>query len=249
MTLRKTVAISAAIWLLVFNTVSAQDEWDALDGEDEEESDDESAEDETPPDQAEPESFPDQARDDEGFVEPFKNDEGTGETSGEGEQAPLPAKVTKEDKPISVGLLVGYGISFEDSELNPFGLGFGLRGGYTFDIGLYAGAKFIYYLGGELGTQTANIATISVEGGYKLVLDPVVFVPSLELGLAILSIEDTGSILSADESSTEFYLAPGLSILFPFDMFFIGVDLSIPIILKDPTVNGFSIMATGGLLF
>lgn len=241
MTIRKSITISAAFLLLVFNTVSAQDEWDSLD-DNEEESDDEYEDDERPP---EPESFPEQARDDEVFMEPVKQeqDDKGGEPSDE--DAPLPAAVPKEDKPISAGLLVGYGFSFEDDKPDWFAIGFGLRGGYTFDMGVYAGAKFIYYLGGEEEPITRNAVTIAVEGGFKLELDPLLFLPSLELGLALLNQEDSAGRLN--ESSTEFYLAPALSVLFPFDMFFIGVDLSIPIIFKDPTVKGFSLMATGGV--
>jgi hypothetical protein len=114
-------------------------------------------------------------------------------------------------------------------------------------MGVYAGAKFIYYLGGEENTITANIVTIGVEGGYELELEPVVFVPSLELGLALLDQEDSEGIATAN--STEFYFAPGISILYPFDMFFAGLDLSVPIIFADPTAEGFSLMATGGVRF
>jgi len=252
MTIRKTVAISAALLLLVLDTVSAQDEWDALDDDDEEEdSDDESDEDgesneednEKPP---EPIEYPEQARDEEGFILPdvAKEEEGV-ETSSEEE--PLPEIAHKEDKPVSVGLLVGYGFSFEEGDMNPFGLGFGIRGGYTFDIGIYAGAKFIYYLGGEEGTKTSNFVTVGVTGGYKLRVDPVFFLPSLELGLSMLIFDDSTGIL--DDSSNDFYLAPGLLVVYPIDMIFVGLDLSIPIILKDPTVSGLSLMATGGLSF
>jgi hypothetical protein len=247
MTTRKTVAITAAFLLFVLNTVSAQDEWDALGGDEEEESDEESEDDESEDDERppEPESYPDQVRDEEGFVGPDTDEAEEGETSGE--EAPLRVSAPKEDKPISVGLLVGYGIGFEQDIANEFGLGFGCRGGYTFDMGIYAGAKFVYYLGGESDTRSVNIVSIGVEGGYELELEPFVFVPSLELGIGLWDKADSAGIDVG--SSTNFYFAPGLSILYPFDMFFIGLDVSIPIVFKDPTVEGLSLMATGGVLF
>jgi hypothetical protein len=75
----------------------------------------------------------------------------------------------------------------------------------------------------------------------------VVFVPSLELGIAWWDRDDEAG--QSTESSTQFYLAPGLLILYPFDMFFVGLDLSIPIVFYDPTKEGFSLMATGGVRF
>lgn len=253
MTIRKTVAITAALLLLVLNTVSAQDEWDALDDDEEESSDDEAYADDEYDDEGDekppkPIEYPDQIKDEEGFIEPAEKKEQKGDkTASEEELLPVPASAHKEDKPISAGLLVGYGFSFEQGDMNRLGLGFGVRGGYTFDFGIYAGAKFVYYLGGEETTKTSNIMTVGVEGGYKLELDPVFFLPSLELGLSMLMFDDSTGIL--DESSNDFYLAPGLAVIYPIDMIFVGLDLSIPIILKDPTISGLSLMATGGLMF
>ena len=50
---------------------------------------------------------------------------------------------------ISVGLLLGYGIGLDlKGRPNPWGLGFGARGGYNLDQ-IYLGARFVFYLGGS----------------------------------------------------------------------------------------------------
>ena len=56
--------------------------------------------------------------------------------------------------PVSVGLLVGFGIGnvfrhprVYGDVVNPYALGIGLRAGYTLPMNLYLGATFIYHVG------------------------------------------------------------------------------------------------------
>jgi hypothetical protein len=58
-----------------------------------------------------------------------------------GDDTDAPVVDPNADKPISVGLLLGYGIGLEDGP-NPWGLGFGLRGGYNLDA-IYLGVRFV----------------------------------------------------------------------------------------------------------
>ena len=95
-------------------------------------------------------------------------------------------------KPISLGLLLGYGIDLEEESINPFGFGFGLRGGYTLDMGLYLGAQFIYFMGESFEDPTTgmegsiNVIPISIEGGYDIDLEAIVIRPLLGLGIHLV---------------------------------------------------------------
>ena len=47
---------------------------------------------------------------------------------------------------IQLGGTLGYGLSLEEGDFNPLGLGLGVNGGITLDSGLYVGALFDYHL-------------------------------------------------------------------------------------------------------
>jgi hypothetical protein len=49
------------------------------------------------------------------------------------------------------------------------------------------------------------------------------------------------------ETNTDFYLGPGASVFYPIDMFFVGADLRFLIVLADESLEGLSIMVTGGV--
>src|SRR5690349_11911109 len=162
-------------------------------------------------------------------------------------------------KPISVGLLLGYGISLEDGG-NPWGLGFGLRGGYNIDA-IFLGARFVYYLGEteEAGGYEAsvNIWELGLEGGYDIAAGPVIIRPGLGLGIASFNLSaelpgvfGTGN-MTVDDSEINPYFALGGSVLYDIDdTFFIGGDLRLKIVIGD---NGdgkaLTIFANGGMRF
>jgi opacity protein-like surface antigen len=156
------------------------------------------------------------------------------------------------EKPISVGLLLGYGISLEDGA-NPWGLGFGVRGGYNLDA-IFLGARFVYYLGesqeasvfGMNFESSFNIWELGIEGGYDIDVGGVVVRPGLGLGLANLSVDAGG--VSASE--TEFYLAPGVSALFDVsENIFLGAEARFKLVMADETVKGLILLANGGMRF
>lgn len=159
-------------------------------------------------------------------------------------------------KPISVGLLLGYGIGLDlKGGPNPWGLGFGARGGYN--IGqVYLGARFVFYLGGSKDVSTGfgatssvdvNIWELGIEGGYDLKAgDALTIRPELGLGIASLNV----SVGSFSDSSTKLYLAPGASVLYDVtDSVFLGVDARFMIVLADKTAKGIILLANGGLRF
>jgi opacity protein-like surface antigen len=158
-------------------------------------------------------------------------------------------------KPISVGLLVGYGISLEDGA-NPWGIGFGARGGYNLGQ-IYLGARFVFYLGesessmpipgGASVDSDFNIWELGIEGGYDLKAgDALTIRPELGIGIASLNV----SVGSFSDSSTDLYLAPGASILYDVtDSVFLGVDARFQIVLADETAKSIILLANGGMRF
>lgn len=163
-----------------------------------------------PPAKAEvkPEAKPDakvETKTDEGKADEGKSDKADDkEAKGEDEKAqeapPDPPK-----KPISLGILLGYGISSVDcgSEgCNPFGLGFGLRGGYTLPSRLYVGGTFVYHLGYTKDVEVrafqtkfrGSMAYLGPEVGYDLEFGKILVRPYAGLGLALYGAEITSPV-------------------------------------------------------
>lgn len=155
--------------------------------------------------------------------------------------------------PISVALLVGYGISLEDA--NPWGAGFGLRGGYN--VGdFFVGGRFVYYVG-ETITQTrasfgiggpsteeisTNVWELGAEVGYDIAIGDLTLRPGLGLGFAGVS--------AGDSSEVHAQIAPGLSILFAVsETMFIGLDARFQAIFSELGINGIPLLATVGMRF
>lgn len=160
----------------------------------------------------------------------------------------LDASAGGAKKPISVGLLLGYGISLEDGG-NPWGFGFGVRGGYNIDA-IYLGARFAYYL----GEDPVNIWELGIEGGYDVAVNEKLIVrPGLGLGIANVTVdlpEVAGFDIGGSASESEFYIAPGVSGLFDVtDSVFVGADVRFKLIMSDPTAKAITLFANGGMRF
>ncbi len=182
------------------------------------------------------------------------------------EKAPPPKAAPKvveppfaEGRPFSVGLLLGYGFKTDRATsglgTDPYGFGFGIRGGYTLDFGLYLGVAFHYYLGtssegggGRLGTlgqtTSASYMQFGAEVGYEWWAGPVVIRPSLEIGAAIAFTDAMGSTRSVGDMM----FGPGITVMVPLDEWFIGGDLRGSVVMGNG-VGAVSLMATGGLRF
>jgi hypothetical protein len=173
--------------------------------------------------------------------------------------APPPsADASGPAKPISVSLLLGYGISLEKGG-NPWGFGFGLRGGYNIDK-IYLGARFVYYLGESqtvtipgFGTasSTVNIWELGIEGGYDVAAsDKFVVRPLLGLGLASIGVSSSSLGGSGSASTSKFFLAPGVAALYDVtDNIFLGLDARFIIITSSPVTKGLTFLANGGMRF
>jgi hypothetical protein len=154
-----------------------------------------------------------------------------------------------DDRHGSVAALLGYGFDFNgDDDLNPFGLGVGVRGGYTLDSGVYLGGQFVFF-GGDSATvlavkRTANIVTLGLEAGYDFWVDPVIVRPSLGMGVAFTN-ESVGGV---DSDYSSVYFAPGATVIYPIGQFFVGGDARLWLVTGD-TRTGLSILATGGITF
>lgn len=156
-------------------------------------------------------------------------------------------------KPFSVGLLLGYGIAFDD--FNVWGLGFGVRGGYNLVAAdlpeVYVGARFMYYL----GEDPVNHWELGIEGGYELTVDPVLIRPALGLGLANVTVEIPANPFIASSSSdtaseTYLYIALGGTVTYNIDeQFFVGGEMNLQFILADETLTALTILANGGMRF
>lgn len=152
-------------------------------------------------------------------------------------------------KPVSVGLLLGYGVSLEDGP-NPWSLGFGVRGGYNIEA-IFLGARFVYYIGESedippLGEASFNLWELGLEIGYDLDAGGVIIRPALGLGV----VGATSNFGNSEQSDTEFFIAPGASVLYNVtDSVFVGLDLRFQFVLSDPTVKGIPILATVGMRF
>lgn len=173
--------------------------------------------------------------------------------------APADAAATEEvaadgggsEKKISVGLLLGYGIDLESGP-NAYGLGFGVRGGYNLDK-IFLGARFVYYL----GSSSWNIWEFGIEGGYDLsVGDKLIIRPGLGLGLASLTVSYPSTTIAGitvgggSASSTEFYIAPGASLLYDVsDSMFLGAEARLEVILGSSSYKGLILLANAGMRF
>ncbi len=150
-------------------------------------------------------------------------------------------------KKISAGLLLGYGFSTDSGSGNPWGLGFGVRGGYNLDK-IFLGGRFVYYL----GEKSVNIWELGLEGGYDVaVADKLTVRPGIGLGLANISTPSVtilGTTVGGGE--TDAYIALGGSLLYDVAPdIFVGVDLRYQHIFVTGGANALTLLATGGMRF
>jgi hypothetical protein len=174
-------------------------------------------------------------------------DSGSGRTPGARTSPPLTAPASREpaqtrpsktkpakpaaakrdppsrERPIRIALTSGYGLDLDPSVagVNPFGVSFGVLGGYTLGS-VYLGTRFLFFIGESRvladGTeQSADEWLLGFEGGYGFRAGPLVLRPEVGLGLAISSSEsaragraDPSMPVPIDTSSEDPYVELGV---------------------------------------
>lgn len=154
-----------------------------------------------------------------------------------------------------VGATVGYGIYTGEGDLNPYGVGLGVNGGYTLDMGFHIGGRFEYFLGESQGPASFGVWNFMAEPGYDLGLGPnMVLRPQLGIGMANVRAEVCLSFLGgpqtcASNSESRFTVAPGAMFLYGFDGPFLAAGLRYQHIFEDVNVGGLHITVGGGMAF
>jgi hypothetical protein len=185
------------------------------------------------------------------MADPTEGDTGElgGDVSAEGDAVPVEDAGSGDDKPISAKLLLGYGLDLESGSGNPWGLGFGVGGGYNLDE-IYLGVRFIYYL----GEDPVNVWELGIEGGYDVDLGGATLRPGLGLGLANWSFSTPAIpplIPAMSASEMYLYIAPGVAGLFDVtDSIFLGAEARFQMVFADPDmVKALILLAHAGMRF
>jgi hypothetical protein len=141
-----------------------------------------------------------------------------------GDEDPDATAKTERRRAIRITLVSGYGLDLDPSVtgVNPFGVSFGVRGGYTLGGSVYLGTRFLFFVGEarvmpDDTEQSADEWLLGFEGGYGFRFGPLVLRPELGLGLAISSSEasragaaDTDVPVPIDTSSEDPYFELGV---------------------------------------
>jgi hypothetical protein len=144
--------------------------------------------------------------------------------------APKAEKKVGDGRTIELGISAGYGFKVGDADwatLNPYSVGFGIRGGMTFINHLYVGLGFVYHLGENdirynavTGSQTSTQSAVSqnymlayAEGGWDIWLGDWILRPSMWLGMGF-ALVDPYMTLGVLQTVTDFLFAPGIDLYY-----------------------------------
>jgi hypothetical protein len=127
---------------------------------------------------------------------------------------------------------LNYGIFTGSGDLNPYGLGLGVKGGYTLDSSIYVGGAFDYYFGESQdlpggGSVKAHVWTLQGEVGYDLGVAPNIVVrPKGGIGLTSLGgkVCGNGGDVCLSDSKGYFSIAPGVQGIYSLDSFYLTAD-------------------------
>jgi hypothetical protein len=144
---------------------------------------------------------------------------------------------------------------------NPAGFGLGARGGYTLPMNVYIGGTFVYHFGNSNDTPSGKLSYgewyFGLEGGYEIEAGPVMVRPYLGFGDVIGTVSGQttcspflGGCMDLSQSSGNFAIWPGGTVLYPIEKFFVGGDLRFVIVPGDHSdFSAITIFATGGMKF
>lgn len=166
---------------------------------------------------------------------------------------PCGAAAQGSDSPISAGALLGYGLDLEPERTNPWGFGLGVNAGYTLDIQVYLGARFVYYF----GEDDANVWEFGAEPGYAIELGQLTIRPEFGVGIlrsgSIGPSTATGGVttMGASTSAVDLFIAPGGALLYDVSGgIFLGLSARLQFVFADPdTLKALLLLANGGVRF
>jgi len=128
---------------------------------------------------------------------------------------------------LEAGLKAGVATNPNSDGPNPYGFGLGARGGVQL-FNVYLGLSGIHYFGGSF-TFPAPISTkvdysstlLGAEVGYTITALPIINIrPQIGLGNASFS----ASANDVSTSTSKFYLEPGITVLIPLGLIYVGAD-------------------------
>lgn len=130
------------------------------------------------------------------------------------------------------GAQLHYGFFMGEGDPNPYGLGLGANGGYTFDSSLFVGGRFDYFFGGDEDTPTgevsANFFQLMGVLGYDVgASERLVLRPQLGLGWVWTHGEVcSGGTCQDLDTDSEFTIAPGVRALYSLDPLHLSAEVS-----------------------
>ncbi|HKP57316.1 MAG TPA: outer membrane beta-barrel protein [Polyangiales bacterium] len=154
-------------------------------------------------------------------------------------------------RPISLGILLGYSVAFDDP--NWWGFGLGARAGYNLKQ-IYLGVRFMYNFGESysdpigLTDSTANLWDVGAEVGYDFVpIDKLTIRPELGLGVATTVLSVDTDFADASESRSKFSLSFGASALYDVTpSLFLGLNMRVPLVFADDTLAAWQFLLNVG---
>jgi hypothetical protein len=139
-----------------------------------------------------------------------------------------------------IGAAVKYGIYTGENEgtedFNPYGLGLGVSGGYTLDMGVHVGAGFDYFFGDSIESDglevSANIFQLMGIVGYDVGLsEEFTLRPQVGIGVSWVSASLDPCPAGApddfcSQTESELAIAPGVKGLYDLGGFFVSGEAS-----------------------
>jgi len=137
----------------------------------------------------------------------------------------------------TLGAQFEYGIWTGNGDVNLYGPGIGVRGGFTLDPGIYLGANFDYFFGqensaaglGASGSSRVNVYDFMGEIGYDFWVHPAgILRPKFGIGLGIAKssacVDVGGASACNTHSENGLAIAPGLQYLHFFSSLYLSLE-------------------------
>ena len=151
-------------------------------------------------------------------------------------------------------LLVGAGADTRNSELGEYGTGFGLRLGYNWEKApLYSGAIVSYYGGGQGELAERSVTTEYLQVGLEFgpvwqPLSHLILRPLAGVGFNVAEVATPGSSNEPTLRRLGAFIAPGLTVTFPWDMLRFGVEGRYSFMVGESSAQVASVFGTMGFV-